>query len=76
VSHTTQVFNQHVTLSPEDQVALREQRKALEGQFTRLYPVEPAANVNVTSTPEGHAGQGIGLQVRCPAYPARKRAQA
>jgi hypothetical protein len=46
------VLNQ---ISPEDQTALREQRKAVEAQFTRLYPVDQADDVNMVSTPEGVA---------------------
>lgn len=71
-----QVFNQQIILTPEQQEQLRSDRRALEAQANRLYPIEDAVIVNTESTPEGVARQDNGLQVRCPVYPARKRAQA
>jgi hypothetical protein len=57
LSHTTNVFNQRVTLTSEDQARLRQDRAALEVQANRLYPVraevidsKPVDDVNTTST--------------------------
>jgi hypothetical protein len=73
LSGSVQVFNQQIILTPEQQEQLRSDRRALEAQANRLYPIEDAVIVNTESTPEGVARQDNGLQDPLSGLPGAKK---